>query len=49
MNPVGHTHLPWVEQMALEEQAGEHVLDWMSLMETDEEMASAGGSWDQKG
>jgi hypothetical protein len=49
VNPAGHTHLPWVEQVALEEQAGEHVLDWISLMEMDEAMARDGGSWDQNG
>ena len=49
MNPGGHTHLPWAEQVALEEHAGEHVLVWISLTEIDEAMASEGGSWDQNG
>jgi len=49
VNPGGHTHLPWAEQVALEEQAGEHVLVWISLTEIDEAMASEGGSWDQNG
>jgi hypothetical protein len=49
VNPVGHTHLPWVEQIALEEHAGEHVLGWIFLTEMDEAMASDGGSWDQNG
>ena len=35
--------------MALEEQAGEHVLDWISLTEIEGAMASEGGSWDQNG
>jgi hypothetical protein len=35
--------------VALEEQAGEHVLVWISLTEMDGAMASEGGSWDQNG
>jgi hypothetical protein len=49
VNPGGHAHLPWDEQVALEEHAGEHVLGWMSLTEMDLAIASEGGSCDQNG